>query len=87
VANHKSAIKKARSSLRKAAVNSKTLKEVRTLEAKVRKTLAAKNKPESEKALVEFTSKVAKAAQKGRLKVQTASRKIGRLSAQVSALK
>jgi small subunit ribosomal protein S20 len=87
LANHKSAIKKARTSLRRNAINSKTLGEVRTLERKLRKALASKNKDDSTKALVEFTSKISKAAQKGRMKAQTASRKVSRLSSQVSALK
>lgn len=86
MANHKSAIKKARSSLRKNVINNKTLTEVRTLEKKLRKSLAAKNKDESGKNLIEFASRIDKAAQKGRLSPKTASRKIGRLSKQVSAL-
>jgi small subunit ribosomal protein S20 len=87
LANHKSAIKRARTSLRRNAINSKTLGEVGTLERKVRKALAAKSKPESEKALIEFASKVDKAAQKGRIKPATAARKVSRLSRQISALK
>lgn len=86
MANHKSAIKKARASLRKNAINNKTLTEVRTLEKKVRKSLAAKNKADSTTALTEFTSRMAKAAQKGRIPFRTASRKISRLSKQIAAL-
>lgn len=86
MANHKSAIKKARSSLRRAAINSKTMTEVRTLERKLRKVIGTKSKDDSQKALVEFTSKLTKAAQKGRLKKETASRKVSRLSRLVSTL-
>jgi len=86
LANHKSAIKKARSSIRKATVNSKTLTSVRTVEKKVRKALAAKNKVDSQTALKEFASTIDKAAQKGRLSPKTASRKISRLSKQIAAL-
>jgi small subunit ribosomal protein S20 len=86
LANHKSAIKKARSSIRKATVNSKTLTSVRTVEKKVRKALAAKNKTDSQTALKEFASTIDKAAQKGRLSPKTASRKISRLSKQINAL-
>jgi small subunit ribosomal protein S20 len=86
LANHKSAIKKARASLRKQTINSKTLTEVRTVEKKLRKAIASKSKDESSKALVEFSSRIGKAAQKGRLSPKTASRKISRLSKQVSAL-
>lgn len=86
MANHKSAIKKARMSLRRNAINTKTMGEVRTLEKSVRKALAGKNKEEGEKALVLFSSKIGKAAQKGRIKFQTASRKISRLSKLVSSM-
>jgi small subunit ribosomal protein S20 len=86
LANHKSAIKKARMSLRRAAINSKTLTEVRSLERKLRKAIGAKSKKDSEVALMEYKSKVTKAAQKGRIKFETASRKVGRLSKAVSAL-
>ncbi len=86
LANHKSAIKRARTSLRRNAINSRTMGTVRTLEKKLRKALAGKNKDESAKALVEFSSKLGKAAQKGRIPVQTASRKISRLSKQLAAL-
>jgi small subunit ribosomal protein S20 len=86
LANHKSAIKKARMSLRRNAINSKTMTEVRTLEKKLRKAIAGKNKDDSAKALVEFNSKLSKAAQKGRLKKETASRKVSRLSRLVATL-
>lgn len=86
MANHKSAIKKARMSLRRNAINSKTMNEVRTVEKKLRKALTAKNSDDAKKTLIEFSSTVAKAAQKGRIKKETASRKVSRLSRQVSAL-
>ena len=86
MANHKSAIKKARMSLRRNAINSKTLGEVRTVEKKLRKAVAAKNKDDSAKAMVEFMSTVAKAAQKGRIKNETASRRISRLAKLVATI-
>ena len=86
MANHKSAIKKARMSLRRNAINSKTMGEVRTLEKAVRKAVAGKKKDECEKALIAYSSKIGKAAQKGRIKFETASRKVSRLSKMVSAL-
>ena len=86
MANHKSAEKRARVSLRRRAINSKTLGEVRTLEKKLRKAIEGKKKEDSAKALIEYASGIAKAAQKGRLPFRTASRKIGRLSKAVSAL-
>ena len=86
MANHKSAIKKARMSLRRNVINNKTLTEVRTLEKKLRKSISAKTKDEAVKDLVAFNSKLSKAAKKGRMKKQTASRKVGRLSKLVASL-
>ncbi len=86
MANHKSAEKRARISLRRRAINAKTLSKVRSLEKKVRKAVTAKDKDESSKALVEYSSAIAKAAQKGRVPSRTASRKISRLSKAVSTL-
>ena len=86
MANHKSAIKKARMSLRRNVINSKTLTEVRTIEKKLRKSIEAKSKDDATKALVEFNSKLSKAAKKGRMKFKTASRKVARLSKLVSSL-
>lgn len=86
MANHKSALKRARSTTRRNIINGKTLSTVRTLEKRVRKALATKNKDDSSKALVAFASGIAKAAQKGRIHDRTASRKISRLSKAVHAL-
>lgn len=86
MANHKSAAKRARQSLRRRAVNAKSLSEIRTWEKKVRTSLATKDKKTSEALLVSFMSKIGKAAQKGRVRTQTASRRISRLSKQIAAL-
>lgn len=86
MANHKSAEKRARISVRRRAINAKTMSKVRSLEKRIRKALTSKDKDESAKALVEYSSAIAKAAQKGRVPFRTASRKIGRLSKAVSAL-
>ncbi len=86
MANHKSAIKKARASLRKNVINSKTMGGVRTAEKKLLKAIAAKSKDDSAAALVAYSSTISKAAQKGRLKKETASRKVSRLSRAVSAI-
>jgi len=86
LANHKSAEKRARQSVRRNKVNSQSMGEVRTFEKKLRSAIGSKNKEESQKLLVLFSSKVGKAAQKGRLHMKTAARKISRLSRQVSGL-
>ena len=86
MANHKSALKRARSTARRNVINSKTLATVRTLEKRVRKAILTKNKDDSAKALVAYSSGIAKAAQKGRIPDRTASRKISRLSKAVHAM-
>lgn len=86
MANHKSAEKRARQSVRRNKVNSKTLGEVRTFEKKLRSAIQNKNKDEGQKLLVEFSSKLGKAAQKGRVHSKTASRKVSRLSRSVASL-
>ena len=73
-------------SLRRQAINSKTLTEVRSLEKKLRKAIAAKSKDDSKAAFIQFASKVGKAAKTGRMKKETASRKVSRLSKLVSTL-
>lgn len=86
MANHKSAAKRARQALRKNAVNTKTMGEVRTFEKKLRSAIAKKDKDGSKKLLLGFESKVAKAAQKGRMAVKTASRKVSRLAKAVAGI-
>ena len=86
MANHKSAEKRARQSLKRQAVNRKTVGSVRTAETKLRKAMAAKDAKAAQTLLVEFSSRVGKAAQKGRIPMERASRKISRLSQQVHAL-
>lgn len=86
MANHKSAIKRARQSLRRQAINSKTLGEIRTIEKKLTKAIASKDKASSGQLLITYMSRMDKAAQKGRVHNSTASRKISRLSKRVSAI-
>lgn len=84
MANIKSAEKQARQALVRRERNQKAKKAVRTAEKKLRTALTAGDKKQKEEALREFSSVIMKAAQKGIYKTQTASRKISRLSSQVS---
>lgn len=84
LATHKSAEKRARQSLRRQAVNTKTTNMVKTFEKKVRSALGNKKVDEAQKLLNEYMSKIMKAANKGVFHYKTASRKISRLSALVS---
>lgn len=86
MANHKSAAKRARQATKRTAVNSKRKSTVRTEEKKLIKALEAKNVKELPALLSALTSKLTRAAQKGVFGKNTASRKIGRLSARVQAL-
>jgi small subunit ribosomal protein S20 len=86
LANHKSAEKRARQSLRRNAINARTQAEIRTFEKKLRASFAKKDKTASTEMLTQFMSKIDKAAQKGRIRTQTAARKISRLSRQIAAL-
>ncbi len=86
MANHKSAEKRARVSIRRNTINSRTLSAVRSVEKKLRKAIAGKDKKGSAEIMVEFSSTIDKAAQKGRLPARTAARKISRLSKAVAAI-
>ena len=83
MANHKSAAKRARQTIRKTTINARTKATVRTFEKKLRSAISKKDKEAAQQLLVTYTSKAAKAAQKGVLKAKAASRKIGRLSKSV----
>jgi small subunit ribosomal protein S20 len=84
LANHKSAAKRARQSVRKAAVNGNRKNTVRTHEKKLLKAIQAKNVTELPQLLKNYISQLAKAAQKGVFKKETASRKIGQLASKVN---
>lgn len=84
MANHKSAAKRARQSVRKNTVNSQRKSTVRTHEKTLLKALSEKKVKEVPEFLKAYISQMAKAAQKGVFKRETASRKIARLSSRVN---
>lgn len=86
MANHKSAAKRARQETRRTERKSQTRSKVRTFEKKVAAALNKKDKAGAEKALLTFSSVIGKAAQKGIVHAKRASRRISRLSKQVSSL-
>ncbi|MCB9073060.1 MAG: 30S ribosomal protein S20 [Bdellovibrionaceae bacterium] len=86
MANIKSAEKKARQALVRRARNNQTTGTVRTAEKKVRTAAAAGDKAKATELLKEYSSAVGKAAKKGVVKKQTASRKISRLSLMINKL-
>lgn len=85
MATHKSSEKRARQDIKKSANNLKTLNSVRTAEKKLRTAIAAKDSKTAPALLKAYTSRVDKASTKGVVHAKTASRKISRLSKQVSS--
>ncbi|MGE3758702.1 MAG: 30S ribosomal protein S20 [Pseudobdellovibrionaceae bacterium] len=86
MANHKSSEKRARQAIKRNAVNTRRENEIKTFEKKILAAVAAKNQKDATEALKAFMSKVSKASTKGVLKRETASRKVARISARVSAI-
>lgn len=85
MANHKSAAKRARQTIRRNGVNSRRKGTVRTSEKSLLKALTEKNVKALPQLLKDVTAEMMKAASKGVLKKETVSRKIGRLSTRVHA--
>lgn len=86
MANHKSAAKRARQSIRKNTVNSRRKSIIRTWEKKLRAAIAA-NKPEDAITLLKtYTSEVYKGAKNKVFSKNLAARKVSRLSSQVNSL-
>lgn len=86
MANHKSAAKRAKQSLKKKARNNITKKAIKTIEKKLRKSIDAKSKEESQKILLEYSSRIDRAADKGIVHKNNAARRISRLSKKVYAI-
>lgn len=84
MANHKSAAKRARQSVKRNKRNTTALSSVRTFERKLRTAIAAGDKKGAEEALKAYMSKVSKAATKGVMHAKTAARKLSRLSKQTA---
>jgi len=86
LANHKSAAKRARQTVKRTARNTQVLSAVKTFEKKVLKAVENKSAKDAATALRDFTSQVMTAVSKGVLKKETASRKVSRLSTRVSKI-
>lgn len=80
MANHKSAEKRARQSLKLRARRLGVKRKVRSEEKKLSTAIEQKDLNAAQTLLVSFMSKIGKAAQKGVYSKETASRKISRLS-------
>ena len=86
MANHKSAAKRAKQTIVKTARNSNTKSSVRTFEKKLRAAIESKDSATAGPLLISFTSKLAKAAQKGVYHSNVVARKVSRLSKQVQSI-
>jgi len=86
MANTKSAQKAARQTIRRTAVNKSRRSEMRTYVRHVEEAIAAKDAKGAADALSAAEPKLARAAQKGIVHRNAASRKIARLTKRVKAL-
>lgn len=86
MANHKSAKKSYKTSLASAARNRSILSRVKTFIKSLENLLSAKKTEEAKVRFQVVESEIMKAASKGVIKANTASRKVSRLSAKVKNL-
>ena len=86
MANHKSAEKRHRQTLRRTAVNRVRESRIRSFLKKVEAAIAAGDKKAANSALKEAQPHLMKGVSKGVLKLGTASRKMSRLSARIKQL-
>ena len=86
MANHASAIKRAKQNEKRRMANKATRTRVRNAVKAVRQALEAKNAEEAQSALKQASSVIDKAAGKGVIHDNAASRQISRLSRQVHGL-
>lgn len=86
MANHKSAQKRARQTIKKTAINARRKTTVRTAVKAVREALTAKETTKAVELLPKAQSLLNKLVKSGVIKKKTASRKTSRLASQVSRL-
>ncbi len=86
MATHKSAMKRHRQSLKRRDRNRQVRSRVRTVTKKVRTAVTAGESETATTALLEATKVISKAASKGVLKKETASRYVSRLTKNVNTL-
>ena len=86
MANTKSARKAARQTIRRTAVNKSRRSEMRTYVRKVEEAIASKDAKAAAEALKQAEPHLARAAQKGIVHQNAASRKISRLTKRIKTL-
>ena len=83
MANHKSAKKRARQTLKRTKINSQAFSKIRTNLNNFNNLLLEKNKAELDKSLSLINSSLAKALKKGLVKKEFMSRKLSSLSQKI----
>ena len=83
MANHKSAIKRARQTLKKNEINTQILTKIKTNINKFIKDIKSKDNAEIRKTFSLINSSLARAAKKGLVKKEFVSRKLSSLSKQI----
>jgi small subunit ribosomal protein S20 len=83
MANHKSAKKRSRQTIKRNEVNSQVLSKLKTSINKFTELLEKKNKQDLDKSLSSINGALAKAAKKGLLKKEFVSRKLSSLSKKI----
>ena len=83
MANHKSAKKRSRQTLKRNRINNQTLSKIRTNLNNFNDLLLEKNKAELDKSLSRINSSLAKALKKGLVKKEFVSRKLSSLSQKI----
>ncbi len=86
MANHKSALKRHRQSLKKRARNVAVKSSLKTTIKKVREAITQKEAAKAQELLVQTTKALDKAASKGVIHKNNAARRISRLSHSVNAI-
>ena len=86
MANTKSARKAARQTIRRTAVNKSRRSEMRTYVRKVEEAIASKDAKAAAEALKQAEPRLARAAQRGIVHQNAASRKISRLTKRIKTL-
>tara|TARA_B100001123_G_scaffold208536_1_gene236035 strand:- start:139 stop:399 length:261 start_codon:yes stop_codon:yes gene_type:complete len=83
MANHKSAKKRAKQTLRKNLVNAKYLTKIRTALNNFESSMKSKNQEDINKSFAEVNSTMSKALKRGIIKKHLLSRKLSSLSKQI----
>jgi small subunit ribosomal protein S20 len=86
LANHKSAAKRARQTIRRTEINSNRKSAVRTSEKKLKAAIESNDAPKAQECLKEYSSELDRAARRGLFHKRHVSRKVARASERIATL-